>query len=141
MVSFELNIRSTFDTVQLPLGGVVLYRASHPGESSLENENGRRPGTVQDGARLVWGIFDCGLESGLLVGCGWMPIRSVQALYRGVLACHAVWMDKRRIRQIGQGRGVGTSFLDEGEYDEGSPAVCQASGEGNGLWEWERLGV
>ena len=41
VVLFALNICSTFEIDQLALTGLVFYRASHPEESSLENENGR----------------------------------------------------------------------------------------------------
>jgi len=53
------HVLCTIDAVQLPLDGVVLYRASHPGESSLENENGRRPGIVQE--RRPFGVGGCSI--------------------------------------------------------------------------------
>jgi hypothetical protein len=62
VVSFEVNICSILDIAQFQLGDVVFYRALHPGESSLANENGRRPGKIPETAPVWFGeIFTSGL--------------------------------------------------------------------------------
>ena len=47
VVLLGVNICSTLEIDQLPLIGLVSYRASHPEESSLERKNGRRLGKIQ----------------------------------------------------------------------------------------------
>jgi hypothetical protein len=47
VVLFDLNISLFPETVQLALGGLTFYRASHPDESSLEHKNGHRLGEIQ----------------------------------------------------------------------------------------------
>jgi hypothetical protein len=58
VVLLVMNISSTYEIVWLQPGDFAFYRASHPDESSLENENGRCYGNFP-GQRpfLIGGLF------------------------------------------------------------------------------------
>lgn len=61
VVLLVVNISSTYEIVWLQPDDFAFYRASHPDESSLENENGRCHGKFPgQGPFLIWGLFSFG---------------------------------------------------------------------------------